>query len=224
MKKIIKQWLIILSLILMFYSIFSIWFWEYIYYNNKILWYYWDNTIDEPVLFIPTENNNIYLYSPEKSITFKKDIKLDFFENFIYQPLFKITPNKYFNFVTIPPNKKFDNGKILLSVDKISIYNNWEWNYSIFSWLLLKLSWIFGNPDTFNKFWTTFYYWKIWNESLILWTYNTLENQQQIRISLQDTRLTDIYWEAITEIPKKQSVLLLISRFWFMKKIWYIDN
>lgn len=226
MKKYIKFSVLLCCTSLWVYIIFSIGFVEYLIKSDRMLGYYGDNSIQSSSMYLPIENNRkLFLYSVENVWNLWNNVKMELFWSFLYPNVPWMSHSKYYRFIDIPSsNLMFKEWKLWLSIDLRNTYTDKVWNNSIFSKTLSDMTQSFGEPKVFDNFGSTFYFWKKWNESLVLVQYETIQHEKQIRISLQDTRLTDQAGLAITELPKKISPLLILSRFGFMKKVWYLQE
>ncbi|EKD66725.1 MAG: hypothetical protein ACD_49C00019G0003 [uncultured bacterium (gcode 4)] len=226
MRKIMKKSIIAFSIMIIIYIIYSIWFWEYIYRSNKILWYYWDDTISGWYFIIPWEKIRLFDFEDKtNSFTWKK-IQLTYSKSFLFYSrddivsfnfsFFKNFPKKDFS-LTNRISDIFMHNESLNEKDLLSLFQKYYKNF-------IKIYW---EPNFINNDnWDINYIWMKNNEILyVSKIINLAWGYYYLNIWILDKRFIDINWyPSIGLFKKSRSPILLISRFWFMKKIWYIDN
>lgn len=232
MKKTLK---LILSFIL-FIMLISLLLWEYMFYSNKLIWFYWDNKIEKSNLFIDFENQKITLYYDEKE--FKKlnefssgwlfykadDHLVRAIHNYSKNDIRYLESELDEKLVMSLIYEKISNDSENVEKSKINEINK----YSKIFWepkILLKRSnnekiyyWI--NKDTILYIYT-------FSSSSKLFWWNWIKDKYILRVALEDKRLSilDTDWTWYTYEPDFfywSSMILPISRFGFFKKIWYL--
>lgn len=201
----------IIIIILLSVSTVSFSFLEYTIFSNKLVWFYNNISLKSSDLYILDDfKEKHYLYKEKPKKLLDNTIIYKEFDNFInctYKKDCEIFPNFQ------SEKKVLSILKIIRTEDKKDLINtkqNIEKEY-------MSIFWKYRTASDGTIYWV--------DRNTILYIYIY---KNELRIILEDKRLWDydkesiLYWYSpfITFVKTR---LLFISRFWFFKRIWYIN-
>lgn len=201
------------------YLVISLLFWEYLVFKNKTLGYLNDPNINEPILFIPWENGiekrKLYLLETEKKGSYSTGA---WFSNSFLIPIDRLGGINLFKI--LPPKVSFNEGNRILKISSTIFFDDHSTQESFFIEKSNTFEAFFWKPRNFTLRGYAWHYWIRNNEVLILSKWNS----KTVTIQLIDKRITNEIGIPVINLPMKQSFILPVSRFGFMKRVWYLDN